>query len=53
MQMNLFKEAGIEVVFQDYRHPVYKQLYGEFESNLSVIDLLFNCGPESRQILKG
>lgn len=53
MQMNLFKEAGIEVLFQDYRHPVYKQLYGEFESNLSVIDLLFNCGPESRQILKG
>jgi hypothetical protein len=53
MRLNLFQEAGIEVVFQDYRHPVYNQLHGDFVPNLSVIDLLFNCGPESRRILKG
>ena len=53
MRLNLFQEAGIEVVFQDYRHPAYHQLHGDFMSHLSVIDLLFNCGPESRRILKG
>jgi hypothetical protein len=46
-----FEKEGITVVFQDYRHPVYPQLYGNFASHLSVIDLLFNCGPESLNIL--
>jgi hypothetical protein len=47
----LFQEAGIKVVFQEYSHPVYPQLYGDFISHLSVIDLLFNCGPDSRATL--
>ncbi|MHB8067019.1 MAG: WbqC family protein [Desulfobaccales bacterium] len=46
-----FREQGIEVVYQDYQHPVYPQLYGDFISNLSIIDLLFNCGDESLAIL--
>jgi hypothetical protein len=46
-----FKNAGINVIFQDYNHPTYKQLYGDFISNLSVIDLLFNCGPDSYKII--
>lgn len=48
----LFREAGIEVAFQDYRHPVYPQLHGDFVSHLSVVDLLFNCGPESLAIIR-
>lgn len=46
-----FAAAGIDIYFQDYRHPVYPQLYGDFVSHLSVIDLLFNCGPASLDIL--
>jgi len=46
-----FLDQGITVIFQDYMHPVYPQLYGDFISHLSVVDLLFNCGPESRDIL--
>jgi len=46
-----FEKTGIKIYFQDYKHPVYPQLHGEFISHLSVIDLLFNCGPESRRIL--
>jgi hypothetical protein len=48
----LFKEAGINLVYQDYKHPVYPQLYGEFVSHLSVIDLLFNCGKESLNVIR-
>jgi len=47
MDKERFKERGIEVLFQDFQHPVYPQLYGEFESSLSIVDLLFNCGPDS------
>lgn len=47
----LFEEAGIELRFQDYNHPVYPQLHGEFIPYLSSVDLLFNCGEESLSIL--
>ena len=47
MDLNRFKQEGINVIFQDFIHPVYPQLYDKFQSNASVIDLLFNCGPES------
>ncbi len=46
-----FKSAGIKVMFQDYHHPVYPQLHGDFISHLSIIDLLFNCGPRSLDVL--
>lgn len=48
-----FAEAGIEVLWQDFQHPVYSQLYGDFVPYLSSIDLLLNCGiDESRKILR-
>ena len=53
MDCEKFKREGIEVVFQSYNHPVYSQLYGDFQQNMSVIDLLFNCGEESLKILSG
>jgi hypothetical protein len=46
-----FLKEGVRVEFQDYDHPIYSQLYGEFIPNLSVIDLLFNHGKESLSIL--
>jgi hypothetical protein len=42
-----FRKCGCEVVFQNYQHPQYNQLWGPFESHLSVIDLLMNCGDVS------
>lgn len=50
-QENLFRDAGIALVYSDFKHPVYPQLWGEFVPNLSIIDLLFNCGSESLNIL--
>ena len=46
-----FEAKGVKAVFQSYRHPVYPQLHGDFEPYLAVIDLLFNCGPDSLRIL--
>ena len=51
IDVRYFMDNGIKVEFQDYRHPVYKQLHGEFIPYLSVIDLLFNCGKESLAVI--
>ncbi len=48
-----FSDHGISVDYQNYRHPVYSQLYGNFVPFLSVIDLLFNHGHKSLEILTG
>lgn len=52
LNIDLFKKNGIDVAFQHYKHPRYPQRGGDFISHLSIIDLLFNCGQKSRQILK-
>jgi hypothetical protein len=43
--------ANIKAVFQEYVHPVYPQQHPGFTSHLSIVDLLFNCGPDSLEIL--
>ena len=52
MDMARFAEAGIAVSAQAYRHPEYPQRYAPFVSHLSVLDLIFNCGPLSLEILR-
>jgi len=46
-----FKAAGIKLEYTDFIHPVYPQLWGDFIPGLSVIDLLFNCGNDSSNVL--
>jgi hypothetical protein len=53
MEEEKFKKAGITLKYYDFEHPVYRQLWGEFIPNLSVIDLLFNAGEKSLSILQG
>jgi len=53
MNPEKYFEAGITLIYQDYHHPVYNQLFGAFEPFMSVIDLIFNHGNESLRILRG
>ncbi|MDD5681011.1 MAG: WbqC family protein [Candidatus Omnitrophica bacterium] len=46
-----FAKHNIKVEFQDYKHPAYDQLYGEFIPYLSAVDLLFNHGPGSLSVI--
>ena len=46
-----FKNAGIELEWQDYKPIEYTQLNGEFIPYMNVLDLLFNKGPYSYQYL--
>jgi len=52
MDLDRFRQAGIPVEVQAYQHPTYPQRYAPFVSHLSVVDLLFNCGPQSLEILR-
>jgi hypothetical protein len=45
MELERFKQSGIQVVLQDFVHPVYPQRFSGFQSHMSAVDLLFNCGP--------
>ena len=47
----LFNDNNIELKWQNYKHPTYKQLHGEFISHLSILDLLFNEGPNTKEII--
>lgn len=47
-----FETEGIQVHFQDYHHPSYTQITPGFEPYMSIIDLLFNHGPASLEILR-
>lgn len=52
LDLPLFESNGLRVEWQDYRHPTYPQLHGDFIPYLSALDLLLNCGDESRAILE-
>lgn len=43
--------AGLGIRVQQYQHPVYPQQYGSFVSNISLVDMLFNCGRTTAQLL--
>jgi hypothetical protein len=49
----LLREHGIELRYDEFRYPQHPQLWGPFEPDLSILDLLFNCGPESRGYVGG
>lgn len=51
LDVDLFEKHGIQVEWQNYAHPQYPQMHGEFVPYLSALDLLLNCGDESTRIL--
>ncbi len=51
LDINEFEKANIVLDYHDYHHPVYEQYHGEFIPYMSVIDLIFNKGDESLNLL--
>ncbi len=49
----LFQESGIDVSWMDYSgYREYPQLFPPFEHGVTILDLLFNMGYESRDYMK-
>jgi hypothetical protein len=47
-----FRKAGISLLFHQYEHPTYPQLYGPFLPQLSIVDLLLNVGPKATEAIR-
>jgi hypothetical protein len=48
-----WEKTDVEMEYFEPSYPQYPQLYGEFLDNCAIIDLLFNCGPESYKYIWG
>ncbi|TGN18263.1 WbqC family protein [Leptospira idonii] len=46
-----FESENISLIYQEYEYPDYPQLNGEFVGNVTILDLLFNCGKDSRKFI--
>lgn len=53
IEANSFIERGIDLTWFDYSgYPEYLQLWGEFTHNVSILDLLFNCGKDAHRYMR-
>ena len=49
---DLFKKENIKLIFHNYNHPTYNQLFGTFIPFAGIIDLIANEGERSFDIIK-
>lgn len=42
-----FKNSNLNIIWNTFEHPVYDQKYNGFVEGLSILDLLFNYGPDN------
>ena len=53
LQEPLFSERGIQLTWFDYEgYPEYPQLWKGFAHNVTILDLLFNCGKDSPRYMR-
>ena len=53
LDVGLFERAGVRVEWMDYSgYPPYRQLHGDFQHGVSVIDLLLNEGSNAPRFMK-
>lgn len=53
IEEKVFLDSGVKLSWFDYgEHPEYPQLWGHFVHEVSIVDLLFNCGKRSERFLK-
>ena len=51
LDAGMLEDAGVELQLQEWTAPQYPQLYGTFIPDLSIVDLLMICGPDSLNVI--
>jgi hypothetical protein len=51
MNQDLFISSDIKLRYIKYNFPKYAQLFGDFTHFVSALDVLFNCGPKSKNFI--
>ena len=49
---DLFEQKNIDVSYFEFKYPEYNQLFGSFIPYLSIIDMLFNCGDNTANMIR-
>lgn len=53
IEESIFTQRGLKLTWFDYSgYPEYPQLYGDFDHGVTILDLLFNCGPNSSKYMR-
>jgi len=52
LDKDAFRHAGIGLEYKSYDYEPYPQLWGEFDGAVTVLDLIANCGPTSRDLIR-
>ena len=53
MEEQKLEDAGIKLVYKSYAYPMYPQQHGEFNGNLSILDLIANVGKDAPKYIWG
>jgi hypothetical protein len=51
-EIEVLLDKRIDVVFQHYEHPQYRQLFPPFRPYASILDLIFNEGERALEVLR-
>jgi hypothetical protein len=53
MNEDAFRMRGVKLTWFNYEgYPKYPQLWGEFAHGVSILDLLFSCGPDAADYMR-
>ena len=53
LEPSLFQREGVEVEWMDYSgYPEYRQSFPPFEHGVTILDLLFNEGPNAKTFME-
>jgi len=52
VERQTFEQNNIEILFHNFSHPTYRQVYPPFMPHAAAIDLLFNEGTKSLEIIR-
>lgn len=51
-EQDVLRRRGVDIRFQNYEHPQYRQVFAPFEPFASIIDVIFNYGEKSAEIVR-
>jgi hypothetical protein len=51
MDESLFCDSNVKLEYMEYVYPEYPQLHRPFVHQVTVLDAIFNCGPEARKFI--
>jgi len=52
LDKDLFRKKGIQLEYKSYDYAPYPQLWGDFIGGVTVLDLIANCGPEAKNLIR-